>query len=512
GCAHHGRRGGAVAAGVPPLEAVLPPALVQPLPVNDDHVGVLSEVEVVLRPSYRPPAEYHALSAEQCQCLAVKASTEGNRLAADRRALMATSSHHGLSEKERLKIQVLWAAELEARNHSAAAALTAYYQIAQAEANRPILQQSLQEIEDAMKKVDRMHEIGVQVPFDGGDLNRQKLGILDRQLKLTSQLDQLNAELVQLVGLASANARPRIWPAADFTVNVAPTDMDLAVAVGMSTRPELRLLASLRSSLRAKNVAITRGVVGGPVSTAMMPLSHLCKLIGQCFSNHRELPTRERQLAEHYAQRQREVTAEIQQAVLEVESRLRRVAVAKEAMNSWRTELDELAKKAQIDEATFIDISRARLKRLEAESDKIEQIMAWKIALVKVKDGQGMLVTECQGNCCQFVDFPTVQETGGGPLPELLPPEDYLPNPADNHSDLPEGEVLAPLGAANASPQLPPALPLPPVPLPSPTLPPATHKSVVSRVPLPEERAASALPDMAVEPPGPSDQVTPDGP
>jgi hypothetical protein len=499
GCAHHRRHKAAPSTGATPLEEILPPTRPRELPFDDRPVGDLAEVDDALRPSLRQPAEYRALSPEQCQCLAVKASSEGNSLASERRALSSTASPHGYSEEERLKLQVLWASELEARNHSAAQALTTYYHLAQAEANRPILARSLNELDDALANVARLREHGMQIPFDDGELHRQRLAVLDKQLKTTSQLDQLNAQLVQQIGLSTTEIRPRIWPTADFTVVVAATDIELAVAVGTATRPELRLLASLQSSLRAKNVAVTRDVVGGASGlissqhkfTGMVSLLGVREFFGQRRSNRLELPTRQRQLANYYDQRRREVTTEIQQAVLEAESTLRRTAVEKQAVTAWRTELDELGKKSQIEEATFLDISRARLKRLEAESDEIEQIIAWKIALVKVKEAQGMLVTECQGDCCQFLEFPVVHETGGGRASEFILPEDVQPDGDEDQSEEPAvGPGLPPLGES--------------VPTATDSVPglvrQSSRRSVVERTPGVTQRGVD-LPDMAVEPP-----------
>jgi hypothetical protein len=461
-------------------------------------VGTLDEVDDALRAPSRQPAEHRALSAEQCQCLAVKASSDGNSLASERRALSSTASPHGYSEEERLKMQVLWASELEARNHSAAQALTTYYQIAQAEANRPILVRSLRELDDALANVGRLREHGMQIPFDEGELKRHRLAVLDKQLKLTSQIDQLNAQLVRLLGLNTTEIRPRIWPATDFAVAVSPIDIDMAVAVGTATRPELRLLASLRSSLKAKNVDITRNVVGGASSligaqskfTGMFSLLGVREFFGQRRSNRLELPTRQRQLADYYDQRRREVTVEIQQAALEVESTLRRIAVEKQAVTAWRAEIDELGKKSQIEEATFLDISRARLKRLEAESDEIEQIIAWKIALVKLKEAQGMLVSECQGDRCQFLDFPIVSEIKSGPVTEFVLPEDARPeDDQDEVVEPTDGPALHPLGDPATGAIEPPARPAAP----------SSRRSVVERAR--PSNDAGQLPDMAVEPP-----------
>lgn len=443
GCSHHRRNGAQSASTSLPLEAILPTSRAEGLAFDDRQVGTLSEVEESLRPMSRPPAEYRALSPEQCQCLAIKASSEGNSLASERRALSATASPHGLSDDERLKIQVLWASELEARNHSAADALTAYYHIAEAEANGPLLARSLQELDEALANVDRLRRHGMQLPFDDGELKRQKLALVDKQLKLTSDLDRLNAELVRLLGLTTMEVRPRIWPTADLAVVVAPTDIDQAVAIGVSTRPELRLLLTMRRSLKAKNVAITRDVVGGAGAligsqgkfTGPVSLLGVREFLGQRRANRRELPTRQRQLAEYYDQRRREVTAQVQQAVLEVGSRLERVAVEKETVLAWRAQIDELAEKSRIDEATFLDITRARLHRLEAESDEIEQVIAWKIAQVKVKEAQGMLVAECQGNRCTFLDHPVGHDPSSQPASESVTPDEIMLVPPQDAED-----------------------------------------------------------------------------
>ena len=446
GCSHHRSSGAPSVSTSLPLEAILPTTRADRLTFDDRQVGTMSEVEESLRPMSPQPAEYRALSAEQCQCLAVKASSEGNSLASERRALSATASPHGLSDDERLKIQVLWASELEARNRSAADALTAYYHIAEAEANRPLLARSLQELDEALANVARLRQHGMQLPFDDGELKRQRLALADKQLKLMNDLDQLNAQLVRLLGLATIEARPRIWPTADLAVVVAPTDIELAVTIGLANRPELRLLSTMRGSLKAKNVAITRDVVGGAGAligsqgkfTGLVSLLGVREFLGQRRANRRELPTRQRQLSEYYDQRRREVTAQVQQAVLEVGSRLQRVAVEKETVLAWHAQIDELAEKSRIDEATFLDITRARLHRLEAESDEIEQVIAWKIAQIKVKEAQGMLVGECQGNHCSFLEYPVSHESISQPASEPIAPDEMMPEPPQETHNGPE--------------------------------------------------------------------------
>lgn len=416
------------------FEQTLPPTVPQPIDVDDRQIGSLDQVEGVLAKGDRPPGEFHALSPTTCQCLASRASTHGNTLATERRALAATASPHGLSDDERLKLRVLRASELEARNSSASIALQAYYQLAEAEANRLIVARSLKELDDAIAGVARMRQHGLQIPFDDSELDRQRLEILDKQIALASQIDQLNAELVQLMGLATDDPHPRIWPTTDWTVIVAPIDLDAAVSEGLALRPELGLLNTLRRALRSETLDVTRGVLGGASGllgtqtkfTGLLSLLGVREFIGKRRANRLELPERRRQLDNYSRQRRNEIRSEIQQAALEVEARLRRAAVAKAEVDSWRRRLDALAQKTRIDEASFIDLTRARLERLQAESNEIAQIAAWRIALVKLKEAQGRLVAECETADCAVPAkavgrHPGVLELPAEPLPPVAP-------------------------------------------------------------------------------------------
>lgn len=459
GCAHHLHRHTPSQRGSAPqqsLEETLSPARPHSFSFDDRRVGSLDEVDRRLRLAARPPADYHALSAEDCQCRAAQASEQGNTLAAERRAIGATFSPHGISEEEALKLRVLRATELEARNKSAALALTVYYHLAEAEANRELLQRGLKEIDAAQVNLGALREHGVQVPFDRGDLDRQRLDLKRKQIDLEYQLSKLNTELISLIGLTTENPRARIWPTTDWAVVVTPIDAEQSVQEALAWRPELGLIETLRSSLRSGNVDVTRGVLGGASGllgmqtrfTGLISLLGMREFLGQRRSNRLELPERRRQLDDYARERRREVANETRQAVAEIETRLREIAIAKEEILSWQRQLDELAAKTRIDEASFIDITRARLKRLDAEGTEIGRIADWKIALATLKQAQGRLIAECQGPGHVFQpmtvadpqgrplenlsDEPILEQPGLGPLPPaepVPPPEPPMPPP-----------------------------------------------------------------------------------
>jgi hypothetical protein len=294
------------------------------------------------------------------------------------------------------------------------------------------------------------------VPVDRGELDRQRLDLKRKQIDLEFQLGKLNTNLISLIGLTTDNPRARIWPTTDWAVVVAPIDADVAVEEALAWRPELGLISTLRSSLRSGNVDVTRGVLGGASGllgmqtkfTGLISLMGMREFLGQRRSNRLELPERRRQLDDYARERRREVANETRQAVAEIETRLREIAVAKQEIVSWQRQLDELAAKTRIDEASFLDITRARLKRLDAESTEIGRIAAWKIALADLKQAQGRLIAECQGPGHVFqpmsvsdphgrplenmADEPILEQPGLGRLPSdepVPPPDPPIPPP-----------------------------------------------------------------------------------
>jgi outer membrane protein TolC len=325
-------------------------------------------------------------------------------MAAERRSLQAGASpHHGLSEEDQLRIRALRASELEARNKSASGALETYYSIAEAEANLSILAASLAEIDDAASKIKRLRGQGMQIPFDDSEFARQRIDLIDRQTELELKVGQLNAQLVRLLGLQTTDPEARIWPATDWKVAVEPIDMDAAVQEGLSLRPEMQFLATLPRYINVNTLGVTRQIVSGASGllgsqskfTGLMELFGLRDLFGRGEAKERELPVRRRQLADFTQQRRLEITSEIQQGVRTVEARLREIAIAKQQAQAWERRIAELRGKQKIDEASFAEISSARLKAFQAQSDETHRVVGWKIAQAKLKEAQGKLVLEC---------------------------------------------------------------------------------------------------------------------
>ncbi|HEV3025174.1 MAG TPA: hypothetical protein VGX76_22035 [Pirellulales bacterium] len=405
-CAQHTTR--ATSTGGRSLAELFEPTAPRGFEFDDRDVGELAQVDGALGMHDRPGYRYFALTDPECQCRAAASSTQGNSLASERRSIEATADKHkGLSESDQLKIRVLRASELEARNKSAGAALEIYYHLAEALAGAYVLDDSTREIDAALAKVDQMRGQGLVIPFDEGELRRQRLELVRKQVELDLQTSQLNAQLVRLLGLPDTDPALRFWPTTDWKVAVEPIDISLAVAEGLALRPEMRLLASLPASLNENTVSVVKLVLSGssgllgtqPKITGMISLFGVRELWSHARDNKRELPLRRRQLAEYTEQRRQEVTTEIQLAVLTVEARLREIATTRQVSREWERRIEELPKRQEIGGATFVDLSAAKLKAFQADSDEVGRIVAWKIALAKLKEAQGKLIDECLGVC-----------------------------------------------------------------------------------------------------------------
>ncbi|HEY2839362.1 MAG TPA: hypothetical protein VGJ26_09445, partial [Pirellulales bacterium] len=398
GCAGrsgHGHGGGAGEPGLEPTErGVITPDVTQ--------VAALTQVDAIL--GYpRPAGQFHALSPADCQCMAVNAAPRANLLDGERRALAARESR-GLCQHEdnSLTYDVLRTAALEDRNRQAGEALNDYYLLAQREAQLDLVGRAIADARRGVEGFSRAHEQGLITRADKTEFPRREIELRDQQAQLQNGVTQLNSRLWNFIGVTPQYLDDRIWPTTDMTVTVEPIDVELAVQIGLATRPELGLLRRARSAsgqqLASARVALSQvspllGLAPQPAKCDG-PFGILEALKSAC-NDKRELAERQQQLNRLAWQREQEVATEIRQNVATVELRLRQVALAKEAVAQWRSRGEELQGRSQTGGATYAEVIGGRLSLIQAESDLIEQIAAWKIAQARLKQSQGLLIAEC---------------------------------------------------------------------------------------------------------------------
>ena len=85
---------------------------------------------------------------------------------------------------------------------------------------------------------------------------------------------------------------------------------------------------------------------------------------------------------------------EIRLAIREIETRLKQSAIAAETHASWQQRLGDLKSLREVGSATPQEIQQAQLEVTAAESTLLKQVIAARLAQVKLKEAQGLLAAE----------------------------------------------------------------------------------------------------------------------
>jgi hypothetical protein len=90
--------------------------------------------------------------------------------------------------------------------------------------------------------------------------------------------------------------------------------------------------------------------------------------------------------------RERAVTRELRVAANDLRARRDQVIIARDQVAYWREQLSRLRAEQAKGVANYGARVETELKRLEAESTLWEKVFAWKIAVVKLRQAQFMLL------------------------------------------------------------------------------------------------------------------------
>jgi hypothetical protein len=392
GCAHRGDRpsgGGGI--GVSRTVLALPPIERGKIAVEP---GVATAHGELLPP---PSHDYVALTAAECQCLAVRNSMLGNLLDEEKNTVCCDdvkhckrASHHAL---QRIKV----AAAREARNKSAGDALKLYFGLAEVEAGLDALDETTAVIDDVLAKAAEIRRNELQVPFDRTEFERQRLTIDSQRADLEAKRATMNAQLHSLLG-RTTTPEAFFWPTESLRPTTAPPNVENEIAYAMSARPELVGLNQLvadgttPADVIAELLAGTHGLLGLKAKLATLKLHKALSGGSDC-----EPCTRQDQLAQLYAARQEQIAGDVRAAVVTLESRRRQAALAEKQVASWDVRLSQLEELRTTGEATFVDLALARIKRIEAQQTLVSAVASWKRAEVELHQHEGALEAECRG-------------------------------------------------------------------------------------------------------------------
>jgi hypothetical protein len=383
-----------------------PPHLVPPVVVADEGkngasrpdvsaLGSLPELQQRL-PAHPPEATTRELLAEETQSLAAANSKLANLTELERQAVaQAAGKSKKTARLVALQQQLLCLRAIHERNQSASQALQAFYKLAEVRGNGPAAESSLAQLGQMQDDLRKVKEQGLKVTADRTALSRKQLEVRDQEQQLDLGDAQLSEQLRGLIGL-NPGEPTRLVPQANLTLSVETIDVDLAVTIGMQTRADLAALRLLLSELDAQTLPAARsGLSQADPALGVSPpaLGMLHKLFKRSTADC-ELETRRAQLSELLETREQQVASEIRLAVREIEARLKQAAIAAETLATWQQRHNDLKALREVGSATPQEIQQAQLELTAAESAVLKQVIAVRLAQVKLKEAQGLLAAE----------------------------------------------------------------------------------------------------------------------
>jgi len=374
--------------------AETPPALFEGLPD-------CQEVDCGLAPLPTPDEIYQLLDAQTCQCDAATSANQANLVELERYWARIVIGCDTQTVRDNLSLErdLLALHATGIRNKAAGSALEVFYQLAGLEVRKHYLEQVLQETVRSLQRADSLSKEGLPLEVDRAEIAGSLSQLRDRQLQMDYLRVQLNGQL-QVMLDCPGREQDFYWPQVDWQVELSPLDVETELALGLAQRSDLRGLQLMICQLEKKTLPVARGVVAIADGTlgSVEPTAGLIHKI-RCFRcSEGEVPIRCRQLALMHADSEQLATAEIKGAVYEITLQQQRIVLAREAVGQRRWRLHELTVKRDVNDVAIFELSKARGRLFEAESELIQQVVQLKIARVRLRKAQGQLAKECGFN------------------------------------------------------------------------------------------------------------------
>ncbi len=386
-----------------------PPALVEILP--DCSRVAMQYTACGLVPLPAPSETYQLLEATTCQCSAATNANLANLVELERywARVVIECDTRNVRKNLRLERDLLALHAADARNKAAGSALEAFYQLAGLEARRHYLDMALEETGRSLSRAEKLHAKGLPVDIDRGEIAVSLSQLEDRRLQLDFLRIQLNGQLQKLL-VCPMGEHEFLWPQIDWHSDLTPIDAGEQLALGINNRPDIRGLEITICQLEKVTLPIARGVIAVADGTlgSVEPIDGLIHTIRCIRCTDAEVPIRCKQLALLLTDTEQLATAEIKGAAYEITLQQQRVVLARSAVKQRRQRLYELTAKRDVEDVAVFELSKARGRLYEAESELIQQVVQLKIARVRLRKAQGMLVVECglsptlclEGCCC----------------------------------------------------------------------------------------------------------------
>jgi hypothetical protein len=334
-----------------------------------------------------------ALAEAEVQCMAARNSTIAGLLTQEADAIQRPVGILPWGVNTELIRDVLLLNATHQRNLEAGRALELFLRLVEAEAGAQNLEGQLKEVDSMLGDITRLTEQGLLSPVPKSQIEGQRLELLHRQVELLATIQRLNQ---QLAALLHCDLPPgsHFWPETDLTVDPAIPDREEAAALAVLNRADIAALrlgnqASGRDSLELAQLLLPQisAGLGSSLSTARLSF-----LSGQRLGGSQ---IRSEQLSLAGTEQERSTRNETLQAISVLEARLAQIALTRQRLEIARGHIGSVEQQVRLASGSQFNLRKARLESLAVEQDLLHDVIEWKVAMVKLRQAQGLLATEC---------------------------------------------------------------------------------------------------------------------
>lgn len=338
---------------------------------------------------------YCALAENEAQCLAATNAPAARALDQEAAAIAAQATSRHRSSGAESQQQILNLQATQERNKAAAAALVLYWRLAEAEGGVHNLRRRGLVVDRMVSDVQRLQAAGLEPPVSLSTIQAQQLELLHKQIDLEATIDQLNEQLVTLLGAEPAEGS-RLWPETAISVSAFVPPLVESQQVALQQRADLDALRLALSVNDPQNLGVSRSVLGQSGTGLGLSAGPSMLLAAFHFGARRdEAAVRQQQLAGTLAEQERKTHHEVAEAIAILQARVTQIGLSGRRLELLERQLDRLERSRPVEIAAGFEAHRARLDALAAEQDRLHDAIEWKIAGIKLQAAQGELAIQC---------------------------------------------------------------------------------------------------------------------
>ncbi len=351
----------------------LPSRQVQPVVVNEDRM-------------------IYPLTLQTCWALAKDTGTGAATLEQEAvRFEQARDSSSVLAEVLRMQAR-------QVRNDGVANGLNAWFNLLKICLQHDVLIESAGRIDTTVATVGKLRVKGLAMQVDVGSFDRKENELEDQQSVLAAGQQDVAGILHLLLNLqrdpehplvsdprGMENWRPAFPPDLEVAVETALAyRQDLAILQRLSVSQDIRTLDAIRKSLAEVYPllasAIERNFASGPVRKLRLKVQL-----------ERELENRRSQLCTVLEQTREKIRLEVAEAIHAIERSETGIRLRQESLASIDQSLELLDAAAKIRQVDLTERTTLQSRRLELESELVDQLIARELAWVRLLKSQGLL-------------------------------------------------------------------------------------------------------------------------